>query len=258
MIDTNIHLSRYPTRRLPFDETPRLVQRLKSAAVTQAWAGSFDGLLHKDIGGVNQRLHDECAAAGEEVLLPFGSVNPTLPDWQEDVRRCAEDYEMPGIRLHPNYHGYTLDDERFKALLDLAGRYHLIVQVVIKMEDERTQHRLLRVDPVDASPLITLVQSRPKLVVVLLNALRSVRGDTISQLTANGNVFVEISMQEGVGGITKLLKHAPLDRVLFGSHFPFFNLESAQLKLRESELAQFQLTAITSGNAQRLLDSRND
>jgi predicted TIM-barrel fold metal-dependent hydrolase len=60
-------------------------------------------------------------------------------------------------------------------------------------------------------------------------------------------------MQEGVGGITTLLEHAPLDRVLFGSHFPFFYLESALLKLRESELAQFQLDAITHLNASQLL-----
>ncbi len=187
-------------------------------------------------------------------MLPFGVVNPTLPDWQDDVRRCAEEHKMPGIRLHPNYHGYTLDDPRFVELLDLADKRSLIVQIAVKMEDERTQHRLLRVEPVETTPLAEQLKARPKLRVVLLHSLRTLRSDTISQLAAAGLVYFEISMQEGVGGVTTLLEHAPLDRVLFGSYFPFFYLESALLKLRESELAQFQIDAITRGNASPLLN----
>lgn len=257
MIDVNINLSRWPTRRLPFDETSRLVEKLTASGIKQAWAGSFDGLLHKDLAAVNARLAEECATVAPGFLVPFGSINPTLPDWEDDVRRCAEDHKMHGIRLHPNYHDYTLEDERFVKLLDLAKRHHLIVQIAIKMEDERTQHKLLRVDPVDAMPLVELLKNKPDLPIVLLNSLRTLRNDGISQLAAAGNIHFEISMQEGVGGITKLLEHAPLARVLLGSHFPFFYLELALLKLRESELARFQLAAITTENAQRLLDSRN-
>lgn len=256
MIDVNVNLSRYPTRSLPFDESSQLVEKLKAAGIEQAWAGSFDGLLHKDIGGVNARLAGHCQEHGDGLLLPFGSINPTLPDWEDDVRRCAEDYDMPGIRLHPNYHGYNLEDERFAKLLDLAQHHHLIVQLALKMEDERTQHRLLRVDAVDTTPLADLLKDRQDLPVVLVNSLRTLRSDDISQLAAAGNLYFEISMQEGVGGIEKLLQHAPIDRVLFGSHFPFFYLESALLKLRESELAQFQRAAIATENAQHLLGSR--
>ncbi|MCA9122474.1 MAG: amidohydrolase family protein [Planctomycetaceae bacterium] len=253
MIDVNVNLSHWPTRRLPYDATPQLVQKLKDAGIAQAWVGSFDGLLHKDIAGVNARLVEACVNSGGEFLLPFGSVNPTLPDWREDVRRCAEELEMPGIRLHPNYHGYSLDQPVFAELLDLAGKYGLIVQIAIKMEDERTQHHLLRVDPVDTSSLVGLLTKRPGLRVVLLNSLRTLRGDAISQLAAVGRVYFEISMQEGVGGLTTLLEHCPLDRILFGSHFPFFYLESALLKLRESELAQLQIDTITRTNAAQLL-----
>ncbi|MGE3316283.1 MAG: amidohydrolase family protein [Planctomycetaceae bacterium] len=250
--DVNVHLSRWPFRRLPEDSTPRLAERLRRNGVTQAWAGSFDALLHRDIATVNSRLTEECRGSGG-LLLPFGTVNPILPDWKEDLRRCVEVHRMPGIRLYPNYHGYTLGDGIAAELLSLADERSLIVQIVAKMEDERTQHPLVRVPAVNLKSLVALVKSRPKLRVVVLNGLMPLQSQLVGELAAAGNVSFDIATLEGVGGITNLLKAAPLERILFGSHAPFFVWESAQLKLKESELGAHQSDAITHENAKRLL-----
>ena len=82
IIDVNVNLSRWPMRRLPCDELPKFVDKLRACGVTQAWAGSFDGLLHKDVGGVNARLVAECRQGPAE---PAAAVR----NRQSDAARLA-------------------------------------------------------------------------------------------------------------------------------------------------------------------------
>ena len=252
LIDVNVSLSRWPLRRVRGDDTSAIVAMLRRQGVAQAWAGSFDGVLHKDIASVNARLADECRRHGRGIMVPFGSINPKLPDWQEELRRCAEVHHMRGLRLHPNYHGYKLDDPDFRRLLQMVAQRGLLVQLALVMEDERMMHPLLRVEPVDTGPLAALVKETPGVRVVLLNALRTLRAKPLLDLVSAG-VFVEISNLEGVGGISNLLAQLPESRLLFGSHAPLFYFEAALFKLKESPLTLEQQRMIRFGNAQGLL-----
>lgn len=252
LIDTNISLSRWPFRRCPLDDTPSLVAKLREHGVTQAWAGTFDALLHKDLTAANARLADECARHGPGLLVPIGAINPTLPDWEEDLRRCVEQHKMPGIRLLPNYHGYKLDDPRFAAVLGAATERGLLIQIALVQEDDRTQHPLLKAPPTDTAPLPALLKKIPKARVQLLNAFRTLRGKPVLDLAALGVRF-EIATLESVEGVGNMLKQIPPDRLCFGSHAPFYYFESATLKLQESELTPAQLAAVTHENARKLL-----
>jgi predicted TIM-barrel fold metal-dependent hydrolase len=252
LIDTNVSLFHWPFRRWPADDADELVKILKRHGVMQAWAGSFEGVLHKDIAGVNTRLAHACHKHGHGILAPFGSVNPTLPDWEDDLRRCAEEHKMRGIRLHPNYHGYKLDDPLFARLLELAAARNFIVQIAVGMEDMRTQHPLMRVPDVDVAPLPALLKSHPHLHVMLLNCFRSLKGDARAKMATVENLSFEISTLEEVGGISTLLARIPVERVLFGSGAPFFYFDSALLKLKESPLTDAQLSRIRHENARKI------
>jgi predicted TIM-barrel fold metal-dependent hydrolase len=253
IVDVNVHLGRWPFRRLKGDEPAELVAKLKAQNVQSAWAGSFDALLHRDIAAVNLRLAEECQRHGKDLLVPFGTVNPTLPFWEDDLRRCHESHKMPGIRLYPAWHGYRLDHPSFAALLKAASAQGLIVQLALRLEDERTLHPLLRLHPIDLTPLPELIASLPRLRLVLLNHGGVANADVLRKLTRAGQVYVDIATVEGLGGIGRLLQTVPADRVLFGSHYPFFYYESAVLKLRESKLEPAQEKVIHYDNAKRLL-----
>jgi len=259
MIDTNVDLFRWPFRRITGDDPFGLVTRLKKKGVTQAWAGSYEALLGRDIGGVNLRLATACRESGPNFLIPFGCVNPNAPDWEEDLRRCHEVHRMPGIRLYPNYHGYTLADPAFAKLLSMAATRNVVVQIALSMEDTRTQFPLMHLPPVDPAPLADLLPRFPHLRVVLLNFGGWTDEDasaSIVKITKAQNAYFDIAMDEGVGGVARLIAGTSPSRVVFGSHYPLFYFESAVLKVRSAKLPHNQELAICEGNAQSLLKGR--
>jgi predicted TIM-barrel fold metal-dependent hydrolase len=252
IIDTNVALGDWPFRRTPLASTPALIDKLRKHGVTQAWACSLDAILHKDISSVNERLAQECKQHGEGFLVPIGAINPMLPGWEKDVRRCVEEHRMSGIRLHPNYHGYSLADSVFERVLQVADELGLLVQIAVVMEDERTIHPLINVPATDTTPLPAVLKKFKKVRLQLLNAFRSVRGSQVVSLAVNGVCF-EIAMLEGVAGVAKLFEQVPLTSLCFGSYAPVFYFESARLKLQESVLAGVQMKAICFDNALRLI-----
>ena len=255
-VDTNVTLGHWVVRHASLASPAALVGKLRQHGVTAAWTGSFEGVLQSDIAGANARLADACAREGGGVLLPFGTLNPTLPDWEDDLRRCADVHRMRGVRLFPSYHGYTLDDPRFKRLLDLAGARRLLVQIAINLEDERSQNPALTAPPVAAAPLVDALAAAPGARVMLLNATSRILApnNPLLQRLAAAGVILEIATLEGAAGIETLLRARPDLRLTCGSHTQYFYFEAALLKLQESELTAEQLTAVRHATATAALD----
>ena len=252
IVDTNVSLFHWPFRRLPLDETNALVSKLRTLGIAQAWAGSFEGILHRDISGVNERLIAACRPVPE--LVPIGSVNPSLPGWEVDLQQCIEN-RMPGIRLHPNFHGYSLDDARFAELLKRATAAGQFIQIAASLEDGRTQSDLVRIDDVDLSPLLTLMPTVPGSRVQLLN--HKLRAPLLGQLADTPGVYFDTARVEATDGVPQLVKAVPPGRVLFGTHAPFLIPEAALIRTHESGLLdESALRAVLAGNADSLLRER--
>lgn len=248
IIDTNVSLFRWPFRRLPLDDSAALAEKLRSLGVTQAWAGSFEGVFHRDLAGVNARLSEECRK--HPLFVPIGSANPALPGWEDDLQCCFEEHNMPAIRLHPNYHGYTLDSPAFVRLLDLAADAGRFVQIAVALEDTRTQHERLQVPDVDLGPLATILKRLPRARVQLLNDRP--RGAMLNQLAELPGLYFDTARVEGTDGIPHLVKSVKPGRVLFGSHAPFLIPEAVLIRTHESGLLDRpSLHAVLSRNAER-------
>lgn len=248
LIDCHVYLGSNPFRSLEGEDTGAFAQRMMRRGVTEAWAGAFEGILRRDVAEVNRQLAEKCH--GHAMLRPCGVINLALPAWQDDVNRCAEQHGMRVVRLHPGYHGYTLESPAFRELLALSVKHRLVVQVVVQMEDQRTQHPQVQVPPTDLAPLRAAMKGTREARVMLLNANAAM---VLRYLQDCPNVWLDFAMIEGVGGVENLLKSWPAGKLVFGSYAPVFYWESAQLKMQESALPETTARAVHSENASALL-----
>ena len=150
IIDTNVHLFDWPFRSLKYRQTADLVAKLRKHRVTEACAGSFQALLHKNLDSANARLANECRVNSEGMLLPFGSVNPVWPDWEEDLRRSTRPTVCPASGCTRITTTTVWTGPRCCSCSAGRRQRGLLVQIAIEMEDERVHHPVINVPPVDA------------------------------------------------------------------------------------------------------------
>jgi predicted TIM-barrel fold metal-dependent hydrolase len=168
---------------------------------------------------------------------------------------------MPGLRLYPAYHGYTLDHPEFVRLLTVAAQQGVVVQIAMRMEDERVQHPAIDVSLVNAAPLLDALKKVPQAKVQLINSAGPLLGNNVPALVRETQIMFDIAATEGNGGVGRLIAGTnpsyrgaiPVDRLVFGSHAPYFPCESALLKLFESPLSLEQLEKLMHANGRRLI-----
>jgi len=257
IVDTHVYVGNWPHKRLNSEEPSELVAKLRRNNVSQAWIGSFDGVFHKDIGGVNQRLADTCAQAAGGMLVPFGTINPVLPDWEEDIRRCHETFHMPGVRLHPNYHGYTLDDPRFARLLELAAAGGLIVQLVAWIEDERHVFLSPHAAQVELKPLAEKVVPYRDLRVVLANGYHAAKDESLNALFPLKQIYFDTARAADAKAVRGLIEKTSPDRVVFGTCSPLHNFDGALTTLQQAQLSAADWQAVVAKNSRGLMATKN-
>src|SRR5207247_1867390 len=153
-------------------------------------------------------------------------------------------HKMPGVRIYPGYQPFDLkhaDVPRFVKMVEERG---LVLQIVFQMEDPRVHHPLIKLDHLDARPLVAVLKDAPNAKVELLHFTGNIQGTDLHALMTETSAHIDISRWESNGIVGKMIGAAPsgaaarvpLDRVLFGSHAPYFPLETAILKLIESPL----------------------
>ena len=93
-------------------------------------------------------------------------LNPMLPAWQDDLKRCVTDLKISAVRLMPGYHGYSLKDPVMDQVASALRERKLPLMFTLRIRDERTAW-LLQPANILMMDVANFVNNHPDLTVLL-------------------------------------------------------------------------------------------
>ncbi|MBO3663191.1 amidohydrolase family protein [Microbacterium stercoris] len=202
----------------------------------------------------------EGAARNNDVLIPYGSVDPLRADAADRIRRLIDDHGVRGFKFHPTVQGFSPDDARFfplYALLEDAGVPALFHTGQTGIGAGMPGGRGLRLALSNPMLLDEVAAAFPRLQIVMAHPSVPWQDEALAVATHKHSTWIDLSGWSPKYFPAELVRHANTllkDRILFGSDFP---LLTPDRWIRDAESADLfrpeVLPGIMKHNAARLL-----
>ena len=184
-------------------------------------------------------------------LLSFGSVHPDAPDAVDELRRIKA-MGLPGIKLHPDYQGFMVDDERLFPIYEACGLLGLPVVFHAGWDCYSPE---LTHNPPERSAKVAKQFPHTRMVLAHLGGLKQ-WDDVERHLCGLENVYFDTAIIAGYidpEQAVRVIKNHPADHVLLGSDCPWENPADSVAFVRGLPLDEQRKMQILGGNAEKLL-----
>ena len=181
-------------------------------------------------------------------LFPFGTFHPDFADWENELL-TLEKAGIRGIKLHPDFQGFPLDDPRLEPIFEHIGdRFFLMIHIGDRLPPEK--------NPSSPQKLALLLKRFPRLRVIAAHLGGFLHWQYVVEYLAGKDLYLDTS--SSLWGIPDALlfdifKNHPREKILFGSDYPLFDpLEEIQLLKKRLRLSSSEMDALLN-NAKPLL-----
>jgi predicted TIM-barrel fold metal-dependent hydrolase len=186
-------------------------------------------------------------------LIPFGSVFPLAEDALDELDRMAA-LGLKGVKLHPEYQGYDVDDPRVRPLYRKIGQLKMIVvfhagQDMAYMPPCRCEPRMLQraMEDLDGAQVVAAHWGGLLMGDDVLKDLEPAENLYLDTAYSHGRVLIPV-VRALIG------RHGP-EHILFGSDTPWSPIEDELRLIDALALPGDERDAILFGNARRLLSN---
>jgi uncharacterized protein len=151
-------------------------------------------------------------------LFAFGTIHPAFGRWEDELDRL-ERHGIKGVKLHPDFQGFDLDDPALLPILEsMTGRFIVLSHVGDRRDSDiapSSPHKLATIR--SRFPGLTLVAAHLGGYLQWEEALDHLVGSDIYLDTSSSLPFID----EGL--LRSIFRKHPIERILFGSDYPLFD-----------------------------------
>jgi predicted TIM-barrel fold metal-dependent hydrolase len=202
------------------------------------------------------------AAANDDVLIPFASVDPHRPNAAEEVERLARDHGVRGFKFHPNIQAFFPNDRTFYPVyeaIEAAGvpaLFHTGHSGIGTGLPGGGGIRLKYSNPMHVDDVAV---DFPRLQIVLAHPSFPWQDEAISVALHKQQVYIDLSGWSPKYFPQQLVRYANTqlrDRVLFGSDYPLITPDRWLADFERADFKEEVRPLILKENAIRLLQLR--
>jgi len=253
LIDINAYLGHWAFRQLRHNTAAKLVKLMDQKGIDKAIVASINATLYKNVHSANEEISEETKEYRDR-LIPFATLNPTYAGWERDLRICAEKLGLKGLRLYPQYHGYSLTDSNGLKIIDAATELDWPIQVPMTLVDRRQRHKWDLAEDIPPSEFEEIVKLRPNTKWMFLNSY----GIDPENLSEKSNYLIDIANPYYQTLLRKeiptLIAKITSKHVAFGTDMPFRIPDAAILKLELLEITEDEKENIAWKNAAEMVE----
>ena len=185
-----------------------------------------------------------------ERIIPFPSIHPDYADFREEIARM-KDLGMKGIKMHPQYQGFAIDEDRVLPIYEAIAAHDLILTFHAGFDIS------FPTDP-SASPdkMARVIERFPDLKIVACHFGGWRQWEEVKQYLAGKDLFFETSYTIGDLSDEKVLELIRLhgeDRILFGTDSPWKDQREYVKEVNSLPLSDDTREKIFHRNAEKLL-----
>jgi len=197
-----------------------------------------------------QTINAFAASVNGGKIYSYGSVHPFAPDALEELEKIKE-MGLYGVKLHPEYQNFFLDDPLAMKVYARCGElglpvlYHAGEDLGFAQPYHSDPQKIIRI--VDELPEVCFIAAHMGGYRQWENVLENLAGKNIYLDTA----FIADRMDKDIA--KKIIDKHGADKILFGSDCPWASSAETVNFINDLGLPEKDRDAIFSGNAQRLL-----
>ena len=231
IFDVNAWLGVWPFRSLRHNTPEKLVARMDRAGIDVAAVSQIEAVFHRNPQPANEKLAESVAPFGDR-FVTMATINPTIPNWRDDLAMCHETLGMRGVRLFPQYQGYEVAGPETRAVLEACAERGLAASIPHRLEDTREHHWIDPGKTVGLDQIADLVAAVPTATLIVPNG----RGFPHSALWQRTELrdkawYVDTSLAEvhyvlhrdlsRTRELAEFIDQGGAEHLLFGTHLPF-------------------------------------
>jgi predicted TIM-barrel fold metal-dependent hydrolase len=194
-------------------------------------------------------VNDFAAYINSDDIIAFGSVYPYSEDALEELERIKE-LGLKGIKLHPDYQGFNVDDIKLKPLYKKIGELSLIT--VFHAGNDYGYAPPYGATPEKMERALDWFTSP----VVVAHWGGVGCGEGVLKHLAGKNIYFDTSYAYGTQPkfyFEKILEKHGADRLLFGTDTPWHTADMELRLLKSLGIRDTDMEKITHKNAEKLL-----